>query len=173
MHNNIAGVVLAGGRSSRMGQNKALLDYHGLPLIEHMMALLQQSGLQNIYISGDLDSYECIPDNADFPGPAKAMSHVMRSSTLKAFRSFLFVPVDMPFLTPEILRQLMQHNKGAYFEKWPLPAFMPSLQQDNENVSVKGLLQNMKIPALPLPAEQEQYFVNLNTPEDYKERITG
>jgi molybdopterin-guanine dinucleotide biosynthesis protein A len=35
----IAGVVLAGGQSSRMGTNKALLEYKGQPLLSHMIGL--------------------------------------------------------------------------------------------------------------------------------------
>ena len=53
--NAIAGVVLTGGRSSRMGQNKALLDYQGKPLIEHMMEILKTTGIKEIFISGDVD----------------------------------------------------------------------------------------------------------------------
>ena len=54
VRNKIAGIVLAGGKSSRMGQNKALLSYRGQPLIEHMQRLIGQAGLQDVYISGDV-----------------------------------------------------------------------------------------------------------------------
>ena len=47
-----AGIVLAGGRSSRMGTSKALLRYKDRPLIEHMQNLLHQAGLDDVYISG-------------------------------------------------------------------------------------------------------------------------
>ena len=40
MDKKIAGVVLAGGKSSRMGKNKAMLIYNGKPLLNHMVGIL-------------------------------------------------------------------------------------------------------------------------------------
>ncbi len=59
----VAGIVLAGGRSSRMGANKALLSYHGQPLYLHMQGILRASGLEQVYISGDVPEVECVPDS--------------------------------------------------------------------------------------------------------------
>ena len=39
------GFILAGGRSTRMGSDKALLNYAGRPLIAHAVAVLQDAGL--------------------------------------------------------------------------------------------------------------------------------
>lgn len=46
------GVVLAGGRSSRMGSDKALLNWQGRPLIEHMRALRLSAGAGQVLFSG-------------------------------------------------------------------------------------------------------------------------
>ncbi len=181
---NIAGVVLAGGRSSRMGENKALLDFHGKPLVDHMIDLLHQSGVSDVYVSGDLEGYNCIPDQAPYAGPAAAMAGVLDS--LKEFDGVVFVPVDMPLLTPEVLQGLMQHDEGAYYEGWPVPTFLssrtrsgiyakedkcsmdPGLRRDDDSGSVRGLLRNLGVRSIPMPDEFRMCFINVNTPEQWK-----
>jgi molybdenum cofactor guanylyltransferase len=48
---NIAGAILAGGQSSRMGGDKATLSFQGTTLLKQMESLLQRSGIKDIYIS--------------------------------------------------------------------------------------------------------------------------
>lgn len=105
----IAGVVLAGGRSSRMGKNKALLDYQGKPLVEHMMEIIKRAGIREIFISGDVDGYDCLPDPAPFTGPAEAIKSIIQR--LSSYAGFLFVPVDMPLLKPEMLHLLLNKKR--------------------------------------------------------------
>lgn len=49
--NGVAAVILAGGKSTRMGQHKALLPYAGKPLIEHLLARLK-SDVQMLFVVG-------------------------------------------------------------------------------------------------------------------------
>ncbi|MGL6280123.1 MAG: molybdenum cofactor guanylyltransferase, partial [Gaiella sp.] len=37
----LGGIVLAGGRSTRMGVDKATVDWHGTPLVSHVAALVR------------------------------------------------------------------------------------------------------------------------------------
>ena len=162
------GVVLAGGRSSRMGTNKAFLQYRGKPLIDHMMGLLKEAGAKEVWVGGSLAGYPCIPDEENFKGPAMAIRHVLKSLERADVSGILFVPVDMPALTPDLLRELGR-REGAYYQGWPLPAFLPFKNISPEDKSIKGLLRTMRIPAQKIPKGHHACFINANTPEEWRE----
>lgn len=164
----IAGVVLAGGQSSRMGQNKVFLDFQGRPLLDHMIALLRQI-TGDVYVSGDYEGYDCIPDSKPFAGPAAAIRDVL--NRLNDYDNVLFVPVDMPFLTPELLLPLLQHETGARYEGWPLPLCLAKGQEAGQGESVKSMISAMCVTTLSLPQGGQDCFVNINTPEEWKEVI--
>ncbi len=166
MDKNIAGVVLAGGRSSRMGQDKAMLDYNDKPLLEHMVTLLKQTGVNDVYVSGDFEGYNCVPDSAPHEGPARAMCDVLMS--LKMYDGVLFVPVDMPFLTPEILSILLLLPNSAFFKDHPLPAFVKPSHLGVKASSVRDLLKKRNAASIFLPQAFEVCMLNVNTPEEWK-----
>lgn len=167
--NHIAGVVLAGGRSSRMGENKALLDYKGRPLIDFMCDLLHKTGVSDVYIGGDLPGYDAIPDKTPYDGPAVAIKNIMER--LPGYKGVLFVPVDMPFLSPDILCALLRHDGGAHYEGWPLPLYLASDEKPGAGASVRQMLSAMNVKTLPLSGHDKDMFLNLNTPEEWKEAV--
>lgn len=167
--NRVAGVVLAGGRSSRMGQNKALLDYKGQPLIDFMCGLLHKTGLSDIYISGDLPGYDTIKDPRPYEGPAAAIRYVM--DDLSGYKGALFVPVDMPFLNPDLLRSLCEHKSGAYYKGRPLPVYLPAGSALGEGASVKQMLAPLNAAVLAAPEAARHMFSNLNTPQEWEEAV--
>jgi molybdenum cofactor guanylyltransferase len=167
--NDFIGVVLAGGRSSRMGTNKAFLEYREKPLIEHMMGLLKEAGGKEVWVSGSLAGYPCIPDEENFEGPAMAIRTVLNCFERADVSGVLFVPIDMPTLTPNLLRELGRRQGGAYYQGWPLPAFLPFKEISPKDKSVKGLLRTMRILAREIPEGHYSCFINANTPEEWRE----
>jgi molybdopterin-guanine dinucleotide biosynthesis protein A len=110
------GVVLAGGKSSRMGQNKALMRYKNLRLVDHAVKLLENSGVKKVIVSGEIDGYENVKDQVKNLGPIGGIISVI----LKEKKSeMVFVPVDTPLLTPELIRKLFENknNFDAIFLK--------------------------------------------------------
>jgi molybdopterin-guanine dinucleotide biosynthesis protein A len=162
----IAGVVLAGGKSSRMGRDKALLLYQGRPMIDTMIDLLQGSGCTDVFVSGDRSGYHCIPDREQFQGPAAAMRHVLEE--LSAYQGVLFVPVDMPLLTVKSLQLLTARKSGAFFEGHFLPVYIAKCDIVSTEVSVHEFLKELGIASIPCPADADKFLVNLNTPEDWQ-----
>lgn len=150
-----------------MGLNKALLEYRGKPLIEHMSDILKRSGIEAVIISGNVEGYDCVPDSVPFGGPAKAIETVIRR--FPDYKGFLFVPVDMPLLKPEMLRILTRENSGAYFSGCPLPSFIVPPYLENEETSVQGLLDFYGIHPVDLPEQFLPAMKNTNTPEEWRE----
>jgi molybdopterin-guanine dinucleotide biosynthesis protein A len=167
---NIAGVVLAGGKSSRMGQNKALLDFHGIPLVEYMMGILDDCGIRDVFISGNLDGYPCISDTSPFSGPASAIADCLNQLYRDGYGGVLFVPVDMPFITKGLLTRLFESGKTSCFEDRPLPAYVSMDKKIAGNMkSVRDLLKEMGVNYVSPHIHNKQAFININTPEDWKE----
>ena len=109
------GVVLAGGRSLRMGTDKALLAWHGRPLIEHQIALLQQAGFADVRVSGRVSGLRpgCagVADAVAGAGPLGGLAGV--ATGLADGTDLLVVPVDMPLLTGTLLRRLWREQPRA------------------------------------------------------------
>lgn len=107
----ISGLVLAGGRGSRMGNvDKGLQRFRGATLVEHVLARLRtQVGPLAISANRNLDTYRAfdvmvLPDDiADYPGPLAGLEAGMRQC---ATPFLLTVPCDSPFLPPDLATRL-------------------------------------------------------------------
>jgi molybdopterin-guanine dinucleotide biosynthesis protein A len=99
----VGGYVLAGGRSSRMGRDKALLPLAGKTLVEHAVTKLQRLCAKVSVLSGnpELAAYApLVPDNFGGSGPLGGIEAALLDSE---FAWNLILPVDMPFLPTKLL----------------------------------------------------------------------
>src|SRR5436305_3787601 len=107
MHSNVTGFVLAGGRSSRMGSNKALLELEGTPLVQHAKGILE-SVCGNVFIVGQRDLYggfgACYEDVYPGCGPLGGIHAALLNSQTE-FN--LITAVDTPFIKSEFLDYLV------------------------------------------------------------------
>jgi molybdopterin-guanine dinucleotide biosynthesis protein A len=97
----IGGYVLAGGKSSRMGRDKALLELAGVPLVARAVKKLRQVCSEVHVLSDNPALAEFAPLVRDLHpgcGPIGGMEAALAHS---AFDWNLFLPVDMPFLPAE------------------------------------------------------------------------
>jgi molybdopterin-guanine dinucleotide biosynthesis protein A len=113
--NPITSVVLAGGESSRLGSDKALLQVKGQFLIERIVDRLRQLSEEIIIVADEVDKYEefeAIVVSDVYPGKGSLggiYSGVKRASDSHS----LVVACDMPFLNPSLLRY-MQALAASY-----------------------------------------------------------
>jgi molybdopterin-guanine dinucleotide biosynthesis protein A len=103
----IGGYVLAGGRSTRMGRDKAMLILDGKPLVEHAVKKLKRLCAKVTILSNDagLATYAPIlADNVGGYGPLGGIEAALASSE---HEWNLILPVDMPFLPTRLLDDWM------------------------------------------------------------------
>lgn len=166
-HDDTAGIILVGGRSSRMGQNKALLTYNGQPLYLHMSGLLRQAGLTTLVLAGDVPGADnCLCEPLPHQGPARALAHII-DQLQGRFRSLLVVPVDMPLLTPALLSVLLSQHRPCYYAQHPLPALLTCEPPPQDVTSMRALLVAQQAQALSLPVQADPCMQNFNTPEEW------
>ena len=111
----VTGIVLAGGTSSRLGQDKAFIDARGLPLVERVVDRLRKA-VDEIILVTDRPakfSFLGLPTTPDlYPGVGVLGG---LHAGLSAARSdyVLAVGCDMPFLCPDLLRYLLSLRTEA------------------------------------------------------------
>lgn len=103
----ITGVVLAGGKSSRMGTDKALLEYKGKPLICHAAGILD-SFCEKVVISSShnryaFTGYEIWPDEIAVSAAISGIYTCLRRS---ATRYIFVLSTDMPMADTGFLRSM-------------------------------------------------------------------
>jgi molybdopterin-guanine dinucleotide biosynthesis protein A len=110
----IAGVVLAGGRSTRMGAEKALLPLAGRPLIAHVVERLRPQ-VAELFINANGEAarfagFECaiVADAAgtSLDGPLCGVSAAIAFARRRGFASLATAPCDAPFLPLDLVARL-------------------------------------------------------------------
>ncbi|WP_140986135.1 molybdenum cofactor guanylyltransferase [Asticcacaulis tiandongensis] len=175
----ISGVILCGGKSSRMGQDKAGLMWQGHSWLDHTARTLRDAGAENIYVSGERDGYPSVPDRVEGRGPAAAICSCILHIE-DAVDALLFVPVDMPLLEGHILSVLPEglgDAQAVVFGDLPLPlclrfdaALKAYCHAQLERIaagdkgSVKGLIAGLVTRRLE--ALKPEALRNFNRPQD-------
>ncbi|RDS81024.1 molybdenum cofactor guanylyltransferase [Dyella psychrodurans] len=175
------GVVLAGGRSSRMGRDKAMLSWHGQPLIEHQIDLLKAAGVDVVHVSGDRPDYAGIVDVVSHAGPVGGIAGI---AAVVNDAELLIIPVDMPRLQPSLLRRLRTESapsRCAHFSGHVLPmrlrldatcrAVLATLMaaQDDRARSLRALQERVGVSAIPLHDDEAAQLIDCNTEETWRE----
>ncbi|MFD0793716.1 NTP transferase domain-containing protein [Mucilaginibacter litoreus] len=183
------GLVLAGGKSERMGVDKGAINWHGKEQ-RYFMADMLTSYCNEVYIScrdeaqlSQIDTaYQTLTDTFTGLGPFGAILTAFRHQPDSAW---LVVACDLPLVDKQILDSLTNNRNTAYmatafksnYNDFPEPlitiyetkSYLTLLQFLRQGYSCprKALINN-EINLLPTPANDA--LANVNTPED-KERI--
>jgi molybdopterin-guanine dinucleotide biosynthesis protein A len=112
-----AAIVLAGGRSSRMGEAKALLDWRGVPLVHHVAGILAQACRPVIVVAAAgqhvpvPEGVEIAVDAAPGRGPLEGVAAGIRALDGRSHAVFL-AAVDLPLLHPAFVDQMLAALPG-------------------------------------------------------------
>jgi molybdopterin-guanine dinucleotide biosynthesis protein A len=187
------GVILAGGASSRMGREKALLSRLNSDanapdetMLSFSKGLLQSLAINTIVISGEKFG---IKDKVPHMGPLGGIYSVIKRHPAKAL---LITPVDLPLLTVSALAQLKKigelSNKACFYQNHFLPLYLPMnafveqffaehfahlASTDSANrpsnlkaPSMRALLSCIPSHAIACPTDKSLH--NANTPEQWR-----
>lgn len=180
----LKGLVLAGGKSTRMGEDKGLINYHGKPQREYAFELLESIGIEP-FISCRPEqeveiSFPTISDKFVDLGPFGAILSAFQTDPNAAW---LIVACDLPFVNEAALKHLISSRNtskiGTAFYN-PETDFPDPLFTIYEPKAYATMLQFLALGySCPrkvlinadtqiLQPENTQILQNINTPEERK-----
>ena len=120
----VVGVVLTGGKSSRMGKDKASICVEGESFLNKAINVLASINLESIVVGGSKQSRDhkgskvrYIEDNYPSLGPVagihSALDYVLKELDKEPVCGLLIIPIDMPNLTGHLLKDLMLEGQGT------------------------------------------------------------
>jgi molybdopterin-guanine dinucleotide biosynthesis protein A len=183
----ISAVLLAGGKSRRMGEDKATIRFRNDPLWEIQLDLLRKLQLSELFVSAQIDpswrpmDVKFIADDPPSRGPLSGIAAALACTTAD---HLLAVAIDMPFMTSNYLRALCEQTQPGCgvvpiieSRAEPLAAIYPgdahidfvhALSGSDFSLQplVRKLLANGKLRPLEVAELERALFRNLNEPRD-------
>ena len=185
---NITGAILAGGKSSRMGQDKALLELNSKPFIRHVAEVLLDVFQRVIIIADHGEPYRFLglPIYKDAFTQCGPLAGIHSALTHAHTDAVFITSCDVPFLTPAIIRYVikpkvrnevtlvaggnsLQPLCGLYTQNC-LPTIERHLQRGQYSVlqCLHDLKTTILSPSFVLTAYAPHPLTNINTPDDYR-----
>ena len=187
-HLNLIGVVLAGGKSTRMGTDKAQLKVQGKTMLDRTIDLLKEVGVKDVIVCRNEAGYlaDKYPNSGPVGGIHSVLEHLLPSSKrhlpTKKLKALLILPVDMPLLSKSILEDLINCGAEMYsslrFKDQPLPLFLLANEEvrdcakliaKSDKRSIKRLVNCLSCASIT--TEQQQPFFNTNDPLQWQDAI--
>lgn len=178
-----SGLILAGGKSIRMGRNKALLQLGGESLLQRQAEKLHRLGVTEILISGPeelaLPGTKTVLDFYPDCGPIGGLHAGLTATSRK---HCLVISVDMPLVPEALLRTLCDdHDSGVtilghsggeepllgVYDQAVAPILENMIQQ--QIYAVRKLGQYVPFRCCTVPGIRKQWLCNCNTPGDFEQ----
>ncbi|UII55809.1 molybdenum cofactor guanylyltransferase [Cytobacillus spongiae] len=188
------GIILAGGKSSRMGTNKALLEVRGSKVIERIVAETSKATDHLLLVTNTFEDYEFLElpmaeDEWKGLGPLTGIHTGLKNSTTDRN---LVVACDMPFVSADLGRFLLTqltdyeavvpeiggqlHPLFAAYSKNVVGKVLQALQ--HKQLRIRYLLDSLHVKIIREKDLQQNgiqwndtYFYNMNHPEEYQQAL--
>jgi len=181
----VQGLVLAGGKSSRMGQDKTQLVYHGKAQRDYAVEILENSLLQTfVSVAQDqkISSHEYIQDKFVDLGAFGAICSAFQHDPNKAW---LVVATDLPFVTEDLIKLLLKKRnqkkiataikgKSKEFVEPLIAIYEPKAYPVLLNYMAQGYSCPRKVlinSDVEIVEVDDALIRNINTPEQFQEAI--
>lgn len=181
---NITGIILAGGKSSRMGTDKGFLELNKKPFVQYSIDALLPIVSKILIVSNnpeyDVFGIDRIEDVIKNSGPVAGIYSGLEASSTKYN---LILSCDIPLITSEILQKLIDsaddthdiiqlESDGksmpliALYKKQVAKTFNNLLQQDERRLRIA--VNKCKVKNIVLDKHQIKHTMNVNTQTEYK-----
>lgn len=181
---NIPCVIFAGGKSSRMGEDKALLPFGDAPSLAQFQYTRLKKLFSEVYISTKTDKFDfeapLLLDTSDTTLYAPTAGFNTLFSKL-AHERFFVISVDAPFVNEAEITRLLEEDRSTYdatiaqtatgihpmcgiYHRTLYPKFQTMLEENNHKLG--QLLKQVKTHFVPF--KDEHPFTNINHPQEYK-----
>ncbi|MBD0822985.1 NTP transferase domain-containing protein [Aestuariibaculum marinum] len=182
---NITGIILSGGKSSRMGTDKGFLSLNGKFFTQHVIDALRPLVSEIIIVSNNSDydifNQRRIQDIITDAGPVAGIASGLKSSKTDYN---LVLSCDIPLITLEVLQLLIDNATNEFDiiqiesqgKTMPLVAlykstckekFIKLLNEDERRL--RFAVNQCKVKTVTLPLEWAKSVMNVNTPEELKQ----
>lgn len=183
----ITGIILSGGKSTRMGKNKALIEVAGIPIIERIHSLFKTLFPEILIITDQTDLFTYLEPktHGDLIQNLGALGGLYTGLSFASFPYSFCVACDMPFLKKTVIEYLIQCINGydAVVPKTsdglqPLHAiYSKSCLEPMREIIAQNRIKILDFyPHINLRViEEEEFrsldpqnesFINVNTPEE-------
>ncbi|KLU60124.1 molybdenum cofactor guanylyltransferase [Peptococcaceae bacterium CEB3] len=182
------GILLAGGTNSRMGRNKAFLEFAGKPLIERSLAVLSSVFEEVLISSNEPALYQAygvrvVQDQVLGRGP---LAGLVAGLGAARFDTAFFTACDMPFVQEGLIRYLWRslpgydivvpragegvHPLHAFYTKSCLAAMEENLRAGRHKIIAfypSCRVRYVPIEELKVFGDAAKILANVNTPEEW------
>ncbi len=162
MKNEITGIILAGGKSSRMGYDKGLAVVHGKKMIEQVYDVIS-AVTSSVMIIANTDAYNFLglPVYEDIVKDKGPLGGIYTGLNYSATNDTIVVACDMPLLSIELINQLITLKENKEIVVPTLNGFMEPLC-GYYNISILERLKVL-IDGKPLPVHKVIQQFNYST----------
>lgn len=185
MENKITAIVLAGGKSQRMGTDKGMLDLNGKTFIQHICDALQPIVGSNILIVSANKEYDAlgfsrVEDMIANKGPVGGLYTGLKESKTKVN---LVLSVDVPMVSTELLKWMIEsHSETDMVTQTKIADKTNPLigvydrsmrivfgeQIAGNKLKLQQAIEDVKHRNLEVPEIWNHQVQNINTPEEYQ-----
>ena len=173
----LGAVILVGGASRRMGQDKAVLDWGGRRAIDRVADLARAAGAAEVLTAGGDYGLPFVLDPSPQSGPVAGVLGGCAALKAAGCTRALILAVDAPTLAPEDLAPLLAAPApGASFAGYPAPMVieLAALPEDfDAGAPFRRLVEAAGLAALPIPEGLEPRLRGANTPEERAALLSG
>ncbi len=178
-------VIFAGGKSSRMGEDKALLPFPNYPTLTQFQQAKLSSLFNEVYISAKKNKFDfdCRVIQDNYPESSPLVGIISVFEILTADEVFI-LSVDAPFVNKETIEKLLAQNESRFdaivaqspsgmqplcglYKRSILPLAYRQLEKENHRLGDLLRLAN----TLFVTFDEDTPFTNLNRPEEYQQAL--